>query len=1071
MICDLASRQPRASARDLFAVVGLEYGLSAAGAHPAKSEDLSLSASVSFSTTRQNEINEIASAETMVIATVDNSSADANVLRIAGPEPATLDPALVSSAEQVRIVNQIFEGLVRLDETQTPQPALASGWNYSPDASVYTFTLREAYFGNGRRVIAGDVVTSIMRALSPTINGGNPADYASMLYDLQGAELYNSGLITVPVGVQALDSTTVRFDLVGTAPPGSFLKKMAMWIASVVPIEEVNAGGVDWWRDPAHSIGAGPFKLTEWSPGVRLSLERNLLYHAGLPALSGVTVSFADTNAALEAFRAGQLDVFEPTTAQVPVIQTDPILATQWITEVGACSFYLKMDSRVAPFNGSNGTALRQAFNYAIDRAALVSATIPGAAIPAKGLLPPSLYGYNPGLQGLDFSVISATQALTTSGYTGTPPLILVHRATRASQAANVQTQLYNNLGLNIPLSLTLQNLTQFTMTMSGWCADYSDPDNWLPLLLRTGQDFTGYSNSAFDTLVDQAAQTITESERIALYQQAEQLAISDAAIVPLWHSQSMLLKQPRVLGPILFDWKWGHSFDNVSLGPVAPPIEVAVSGLITGATNTSLVFTATVSPLTATTPITYIWQASGLLPVTHVGGLRDSVMFNWPWGANGAQTVTVTANNDAGAAASTVNIWLNSTPAFADPTLDICMNQEPSNLYMYDGGTLAQLTLLSAVYDGPIDRVNYSYQPVILTRLPSLENGDAITQTVTINPGDLIVNNAGNVVTLTVGEVIRPSDCRAATCAITYTGGLVNMDRMRVTQTLSPSLTWSDGQPLTAYDSVYSFNLDAHPDTPSDKTRVQHTASYTATSATQTVWTSLPGFTPSDFMTYFWRPLPEHAWGGYAPIDLPNAPVTRAPLGWGPFVIDQWVPGSHIIDNATLPELFLEFVGRFAQVAAIPGFKDAAARRAVAVAQRRWLVDEIPLEAEFSNQVDHLLDVRDADRIDVASGRPVRAIQRYLKSFRVFEQELAGSPTAEEIERAPEDRDRADAVILGNLRRESQFAREIGEVVFLRREQHVIQSQCNHFAEVRLQMSGVVVSHIRNASTHSCLL
>ena len=237
------------------------------------------------------------------------------------------------------------------------------------------------------------------------------------------------------------------------------------------------------------------------------------------------------------------------------------------------------------------------------------------------------------------------------------------------------------------------------------------------------------------------------------------------------------------------------------------------------------------------------------------------------------------------------------STAVFTDTTLDVCLSQEPSGLYLHDGSTmLVKSVILSAVYDGPIDKVSYSYQPVILQRLPTLENGDAITQIVTVNAGNTIVNDAGNVVTLTIGQVIRSTGCHSSSCAVTYSGGSVSMERMQATFNLLPGLTWSDGYTLTASDSVYSFNLNGDPATPADKYQVQHTLSYTATSITQTVWIGLPGFTPHDYFIYFWTPLPEHVWGIYSPTQLLSATVSsRTPMGWGPFVIDQWVSGSYI--------------------------------------------------------------------------------------------------------------------------------------------------------------------------------
>ncbi|OGO41451.1 MAG: hypothetical protein A2W36_01765 [Chloroflexi bacterium RBG_16_58_14] len=232
------------------------------------------------------------------------------------------------------------------------------------------------------------------------------------------------------------------------------------------------------------------------------------------------------------------------------------------------------------------------------------------------------------------------------------------------------------------------------------------------------------------------------------------------------------------------------------------------------------------------------------------------------------------------------------------DITIDVCMHDEPSSLYWYGPDpSVVQWHVLSAIYDGPMDTRSYTYQPIIFESVPTLDNGGAITETVAVTGGDLIVDSSGiNVMPLEFGTSYFSTGCYDYTCAITYTGGLVNMEHMVITQTLLSGLTWSDGEPLTADDMLYSFNLNAAPDTPFDHARVEHTSSYTTTSLTQTVWIGLPGYFPYDYSGIYWRPMPEHVWGAYSTAELISATVSsRTPLGWGAYVIDEWVPGSHI--------------------------------------------------------------------------------------------------------------------------------------------------------------------------------
>ena len=146
--------------------------------------------------------------------------------------------------------------------------------------------------------------------------------------------------------------------------------------------------------------------------------------------------------------------------------------------------------------------------------------------------------------------------------------------------------------------------------------------------------------------------------------------------------------------------------------------------------------------------------------------------------------------------------------PTPLPPTaLTVCVGQEPASLYPVNNPSATARTILSALYDGPIDTNTYGYQPVIFETLPSLENGDAELFQVGVYTGDEVVNTDGLPVTLEAGLRIRPAGCRSDECAIEYDGrSEVQMDQMAVTFRLLPGLQWADGEPLTAQDSVYSY-------------------------------------------------------------------------------------------------------------------------------------------------------------------------------------------------------------------------------------------------------------------------
>ncbi len=243
---------------------------------------------------------------------------------------------------------------------------------------------------------------------------------------------------------------------------------------------------------------------------------------------------------------------------------------------------------------------------------------------------------------------------------------------------------------------------------------------------------------------------------------------------------------------------------------------------------------------------------------------------------------------------APTATVTPTSTPE-PPRVLSICMGAEPASLFPYADVSAAGRVIREAIYDGPFDFDQGEARPVILQRSPSLENGDAQLRQVQVEPGDVIMDNKGNWTTLEVGISYRPSGCTSMDCAQVYQGEQpASMDTLAVRFFVKPDVLWSDGTPLTAEDSVYAFSVardfygDNHP-------ILRFTQSYTALDPYTIEWVGIPGY-QGPYIDHFFSPLPEHLWGQMTVDQLLTTGLSaRSPVGWGPYIVEEWVENDHI--------------------------------------------------------------------------------------------------------------------------------------------------------------------------------
>ncbi|MDP3062921.1 MAG: ABC transporter substrate-binding protein, partial [Chloroflexota bacterium] len=195
-------------------------------------------------------------------------------------DPPTLDPHLTRDATSAMIIVEVFSGLVTFDTDLKLVPDIAETWDIGPDGTVYTFRLRQdARFHDGKPVTAEDFRWSIERAADPATQSTVAEQY---LGDIVGVKDKLRGKAKEISGLKVNDERTLQLTI--DAPKSYFLDKLTYPTAFVLDRANVE-GKKDWTRQPN---GAGPFKLASYTPGERVTLERNPNFHLGPPKLERV---------------------------------------------------------------------------------------------------------------------------------------------------------------------------------------------------------------------------------------------------------------------------------------------------------------------------------------------------------------------------------------------------------------------------------------------------------------------------------------------------------------------------------------------------------------------------------------------------------------------------------------------------------------------------------------------------------------------------------------------------------------------------------------------------------------
>ncbi len=455
------------------------------------------------------------------------------------------------------------EPLVRLNENFDLVGAVAESWSASADGLTWTFKIRKGLqWSDGQPLDANDVVFTFQRIADPKI----AFDWSWFFLDIAGLDEVSSGKATMDkLGVKLVDNNTVEFTMVAPAP--YFPDKTLMVTISPKHVIKTTDGPVTWSTDPSTAVASGPFKLAKWDKGKEIVFTANDKYTGVFkPFLKEIRLIVGSKDAVMPAYQAGDIDAvayegINVTPGDIAQAKADPAKAgLHFYDDYGI--YMLVFNNGMKPWDNPK---LRQAIARAIDKEALANSVGKDLSTAATSLLGPGFPAYNPDLKSVNsFDVAAAKQLLSDAGYPNGQGLTGLQcftwgplDATRGGWIQGVLNQLKTNLGLDISLQVieintfyTNKAKHTYPFTFQQYQYDYVDPSNLLDLFTTGKYD---YSNPAYDALIKQADHFVgSKDDRIKLYQQAEQLLVSDAGGVFLYWPRIAQFWRPYLQGKSL---------------------------------------------------------------------------------------------------------------------------------------------------------------------------------------------------------------------------------------------------------------------------------------------------------------------------------------------------------------------------------------------------------------------------------------------------------------------------------------------------------------------------------------
>lgn len=512
--------------------------------------------------------------------------------------PDVLDPQKSSYGIEIEVLKLCYEGLTAIDAKGNIGPGAADKYELSKDGTSMTFHIREGLKrADGTPMNASDYEYSLKREVDPRVLGKQYTDIvhdvkgADPLIDAEGKKLTDDELnkMYAAYGVKGDDSTrtlTVTF----TQPVGFWHYIAYTWVTYPSFKKSVDAAPDNWWTKAESHNCNGPYKIKSIEEGKRIVYEANPNYWRGKPKIDRVEATYiTDEAQRFEAYKKGEFDEVDVTPETLAQVNSDPKLQAEFVRYPAAITTNLAFNNARKPFDDKN---VRIAFSQAVDREGWVRDVSKGIGKPYTRWIPPGVPGAQPAKPGVPATdPKAAVETLIKNGYgtadgkkvdcTKLGELKITYGATAQNHArfqflAGNFVRVFNcpitldPVDPTVATALTKDPKTNPQIARQGWIEDYPHPQNWLSVYWKCAAFAKRYSycNKDLDALMSKADATLDFNESIKLYQQAEDLLLSDVPGAPMNYSENLYLIKPYLTGlkdnPSSSDAEWAGEWGPV---------------------------------------------------------------------------------------------------------------------------------------------------------------------------------------------------------------------------------------------------------------------------------------------------------------------------------------------------------------------------------------------------------------------------------------------------------------------------------------------------------------------------